>query len=148
MSDAKRVELRQKVEQERDWEYRRARWNYRATYILSFMAILVNLAAGAVSLWKNMPPQAAGLLALVSAALLSFVKLAKVEEKSNWHYRKGDALFALANRLMYEEPGEPEPPTNQTSLLSREFSKLTIDMTKEWQGALAFADARAADPRP
>ncbi len=72
-----------------------------------------------------------GLLAAVSTALIAISRQLGLQQKSNWHYRKTERLKALQRRLAYELPLSPS--ADNLAAISRAWSALDADMTKEWE---------------
>src|ERR1700719_544593 len=84
----------------------RARVNHWIALVLIAGALLSSAAAslGAFTGWNN---NLIGALALVPGIAALIETTLKFQSKSNWRYRKVDALNALRRRLLYELPEVP-----------------------------------------
>ena len=109
---------------------RRARLNYWTALVLIAGALLSSAAAslGAFTRWNN---NLIGALALVPGIAALIETTLKFQSKSNWRYRKVDALNALRRRLLYELP--EVPTADNVAAISDAWTSVTQSMELEWE---------------
>jgi hypothetical protein len=82
-------------------------------------------------LWDRVEKWEVGLLAAISAALVTVTRQLGLQQKANWHYRKVDGLNSLQRRLLFELPIAPS--ADNIASISRAWSALDSGMSKEWE---------------
>ena len=75
--------------------------------------------------------------ALVPAAMALVASTLKFQGRSNWHFRKTEAVDGLLHRLLCELP-EP-PDASDIAKVSADLTKIKQDFLKEWAKEFAFS---------
>jgi hypothetical protein len=126
-------ELNSQLEAESQHYTRIARTNYYLAQTLAWASSGFGLAAAVLGLipWDRIAKWEVGLLAAISAALVTVSRQLGLQQKANWHYRKVDSLNSLRRRLQFELPVSPS--ADNIAAISRAWSALDSDMSKEWE---------------
>ena len=122
-----------KLESERTWYLRSARLNYAAVQVMSFASSAAGIAAALLGLIPSETIQKweVGIVAAISPALIAASRQLGFQQKASWHYRKVDSIKTLQRRLAYELPSRPN--ADNLPAISRAWSALDTDMSKEWE---------------
>jgi hypothetical protein len=99
--------------------------------VLTGVTIAASAAAGLLGLGFDVDTRIVGAVALIPGIAASILQQFKVPAKTDFHYRKWDALRALQRRLRYEMPEKPK--VADVARISAALSRLEADMTLEWQ---------------
>jgi hypothetical protein len=122
-----------RLETEHKWYLRSARINYAAVQVMSFGSSAAGVAAALLGLIPSQTIEKwqVGLVAAISTALIAASRQLGFQQKANWHYRKVDRLKTLQRRLTYELPVSPS--ADNLAAISRAWSAVDTDMSKEWE---------------
>jgi hypothetical protein len=103
---------------------RMAEGNYRTAYCLSALAVIASIIAGLSVAADWFPRYVLAILSATPGAVLVVLDRLKLEERSDWHWRRVYALGGLLNQLRFEAKPEAE--------VSAAWSKLMIEMQPTW----------------
>jgi hypothetical protein len=125
--------MRNTIEAERKSYLSSARLNYGGAQLIRFVSSTAGVAAALLGL---IPSQAVekwevGVVAAISPALIAAGRQLGFQQKANWHYRKVDRIKTLQRRLTFELPASPS--ADNLAAVSRAWSALDTDMSKEWE---------------
>ena len=142
--DERVIRLRAELERERDRYLHLGQRNY--DWLMFFMALTVGSSAlaGLLGLGFSGEPRLAflgdprfvGALALIPGICAAFVGQFRMQTKTDWHYRKYDAIKALLRRLNYDLP--LKPTSEQIAEIGAALSKIEAEMTAAWEKAATF----------
>ncbi len=140
---ARRAELDAGLAREEALYFRLAHVNYYGQQVFVWGSLVASAAAALLGLLPSNAPKAwVGLLAAASVALVGASRQLGLQEKANWHYRKTDALIALRRRLAFELP--LSPTADDLAAISKAWSDLDSNMTKQWEDLQTAAKAKRA----
>lgn len=122
-----------KLENERKSYLTSARLDYGGAQVISFLSSMAGAAAALLGLIPSQTVQKweVGVVAAISPALIAVGRQLGFQQKANWHYRKVDRIKTLQRRLAYELPTSPS--ADNLAAISRAWSALDTDMSKEWE---------------
>ena len=115
-----------------------ATWVRRLSFSLMTTALLCSLCAAIVGFagkGSNASKWAGG-LALFPPALAFIAVNLRLDARTFWHRRKGEALDALMKRLQFELPDSPS--ADQIAEVSKALTQLNASMEKEYEKFCAF----------
>lgn len=133
---ARKDQLRQELEETILIVQSRAKWTHRAGLWLMAIALVCSLGTGIAGLTGLLGPKALGALALLPGAAAIAATQLKLQARSNWHYRKHDALTALRSRLLYQLP--VDPTADHISNIAESRDTLNRQMQAEWERAISL----------
>ena len=109
--------------------FRLGRWNYRTAYGLRLGTLLASIVAGGLGL-AHIDPRIVGMVAFLPAAFTLLTTRMKFQDRSNWHYRKAEALQGFRSELLYRIV-----PLTSAGIadLSRRETEKSLAMTLEWE---------------
>jgi hypothetical protein len=127
------TKMSDKLESERKSYLSSARLNYVAVQVMSFASSAAGIAAALLGLIPSETIQKweVGIVAAISPTLIAASRQLGFQLKANWHYRKVDSIKTLQRRLAYELPAQPN--ADNLAAISRAWSALDTDMSKEWE---------------
>ena len=128
--------FRTELKQEQQQSLRLGRWNYRAAYVLTIVAVICSAAAGILGLGWDIDQRIVALLALVPAIAVTVSSQFKWQDKANWHYRKHVEARAMLRRIDYELPAFPTEA--QLADLVRGYSLKEKELNDSWEQDLRF----------
>ena len=131
--------FRAEMEQERKQSLRDGRWNYRAAYALTIVAVGSSAAAGILGLGWDIDRRIVALLALVPAIAVTVASQFKWQQKANWHYNKHVEARVMLRRIDYELPAFPTEA--QLADLVRGYSLKEKELNDSWNQDLGFEAA-------
>jgi hypothetical protein len=129
---ARAATLAKELANERQRYLRNARTDYYTVQVMSFGSTVAGVAATLLGLipFENVEKWQVGPVAAISTALITASRQLGFQQKANWHYRKVDRLKTLERRLAYELPISPS--ADNLAAISRAWSAVDTDMSKEW----------------
>jgi len=134
--------FRTEIDEERKQSLRDGRWNYRAAYGLTIVAVGSSAAAGILGLGWEIDQRIVALLALVPAIAVTVASQFKWQDKANWHYNKHVEARAMLRRLDYELPAFPTEA--ELADLVRGYSLKEKELNDSWNQDLGFEAAADA----
>ena len=115
-----------------------AKFNYRAAYILSAIAVLASIFAGLSVAVGWFRVEILAVMSSLPGAILIILDRLKFEERSNWHYRKLNAIKGLLYQLKFEGKSDAE--------ISAEWRRITNEEAGLWPGFGRGDDPKRAEP--
>jgi hypothetical protein len=100
---------------------------------LMVITLTASIGAGIGGIFLNFSSQATGGLALLPGLMAIVASNLKFQAKSNWHFRKTEAIDGLLHKLMYELP--IDPTAQDVATVSSALTKTKQDFLKEWEKA-------------
>jgi hypothetical protein len=98
---------------------------------LMVITLTSSIVAGIGGIFMNLSSQATGGLALLPGLMAIVASNLKFQGKSNWHFRKTEAVDGLLHRLIYELP--INPTAQDVAAVSALLTKTKQDFLKEWE---------------
>ena len=134
--EIRKEHLRQELDEAMRRVHGRARRSHWAAICLMLAAILCSVGTGIAGLTEVLGQKLLGALALVPGAAAIMASRFKLQTRSNWHYRKYNALSSLKSRLLYQLP--VEPTAEQIAAIAEARDTLNTEMDCEWRRDIAF----------
>jgi hypothetical protein len=100
---------------------------------LMIITLASSIGAGIGGIFMNFSSQATGGLALLPGLMAIVASNLKFQGKSNWHFRKTEAVDGLMHKLIYELP--LNPTAQDIATVSAALTKTKQDFLKEWEKA-------------
>jgi len=142
------IEMADQLETERKSYLTSARLNYTCAQIITFLSSTAGAAAALLGLIPSQTVEKweVGVVAAISPGLIAVGRQLGFQQKANWHYRKVDRIKTLQRRLAYELPVSPN--ADNLAAISRAWSSLDTDMSKEWEDMQEEPAARPGKDPP
>jgi hypothetical protein len=132
----RRANLRRELDMVAKANQERAMQTHWSAIVLMIVAVAGSFVAGIAGLTSFLPAPWLGAIALIpgtaSLAALRF----KLQARSNWHYRKYDAVTALKSRLEYRLPLDFTDEDIGSIAAARD--ELIERMQLEWEKTMSF----------
>ena len=129
--------LRSELERERDHYLVLGRYNYCWQITLMLLTVGSSALAAVLGLGLKVDPRIVGGIALIPGICAGIASQFRVEGKTDWHYRKYDALKALLRQLNYVTPINPS--AEEVAGIAATLTKIEAEMTAAWEKTLEFS---------
>jgi hypothetical protein len=123
--------LRSEIEQLSTFHKRMGLADHWISVWLMIITLASSIGAGIGGIFMNFSSQATGGLALLPGLMAIVASNLKFQGKSNWHFRKTEAVDGLLHKLIYELP--IDPVAQDVAAVSAALTKTKQEFLKEWE---------------